>query len=70
MNEQKYVLEPICYMTTNKEDDVLKNRKSTEGFKAVKNRVTFLLCSNTSGDKMLKPLLVNKNLRIVYNIFE
>lgn len=42
---------------------VSKTQKSLGGFKAAKDRVTFLLCSNASGDRMIKPLLVNKSLR-------
>ncbi|GFU84613.1 tigger transposable element-derived protein 1, partial [Trichonephila clavipes] len=34
-----------------------KVRKTASGFKAAKDRVTLLLCSNASGDRMLKPLL-------------
>ncbi|XP_054085243.1 tigger transposable element-derived protein 1-like [Zeugodacus cucurbitae] len=41
---------------------VAKQEKSVKGFKVAKERITLLLCSNASGDKMLKPLLVNKNL--------
>ncbi|GFU21890.1 tigger transposable element-derived protein 1 [Trichonephila clavipes] len=35
---------------------------SASGFKAAKDRVTLLLCSNASGDRMLKPLL-NRSLK-------
>lgn len=41
---------------------ISKSQKTAGGFKAAKDRVTLLLCSNTSGDKMLKPLLINKSL--------
>ncbi|GFX34016.1 uncharacterized protein TNCV_912171 [Trichonephila clavipes] len=37
--------------------------KTASGHKASKDRVTLLLCSNASGDRMLKPLLINKSLR-------
>ncbi|GFU78117.1 tigger transposable element-derived protein 1, partial [Trichonephila clavipes] len=37
--------------------------KTASGFKAAKDRVTLLLCSNASGDRMLKPLLVNRSLK-------
>ncbi|GFT95551.1 tigger transposable element-derived protein 1 [Trichonephila clavipes] len=40
-----------------------KVRKTASGFKAAKDRVTLLLCSNASGDRMLKPLLVNRSLK-------
>ncbi|UYV82210.1 hypothetical protein LAZ67_21001340 [Cordylochernes scorpioides] len=38
-------------------------KKNASGFKAAKDRVTLLLCSNASGDRMLKPLLVNRSLK-------
>ncbi|GFW34561.1 hypothetical protein TNCV_951911 [Trichonephila clavipes] len=38
-------------------------KKLPSGFKAAKDRVTLLLCSNASGDRMLKPLLVNRSLK-------
>ncbi|GFU56408.1 tigger transposable element-derived protein 1 [Trichonephila clavipes] len=40
-----------------------KDEKIASGHKASKDRVTLLLCSNASGDRMLKPLLKNKSLR-------
>ncbi|CAK9825672.1 Tigger transposable element-derived protein 1 [Anthophora retusa] len=42
---------------------VAKSQKSAGGFKVEKDRVTFLLCSNASGDRMLKPLLINRALK-------
>ncbi|GFY25486.1 tigger transposable element-derived protein 1 [Trichonephila clavipes] len=42
---------------------IAKNEKTASGHKASKDRVTLLLCSNASGDRMLKPLLINKSLR-------
>lgn len=42
---------------------VAKAQKSAGGFKAAKDRVTLLFCSNASGDRMLKPLLVNRSLK-------
>ncbi|GFX73545.1 tigger transposable element-derived protein 1 [Trichonephila clavipes] len=42
---------------------IAKNEKTASGLKASKNRFTLLLCSNVSGDRMLKPLLINKSLR-------
>ncbi|GFW61383.1 tigger transposable element-derived protein 1 [Trichonephila clavipes] len=38
-------------------------KKTAIRHKASKDRVTLLLCSNASGDRMLKPLLINKSLR-------
>ncbi|GFX91596.1 tigger transposable element-derived protein 1 [Trichonephila clavipes] len=40
-----------------------KDEKTASGHKESKDRVTLLLCSNASGDRMLKPLLINKSLR-------
>ncbi|GFS74099.1 tigger transposable element-derived protein 1 [Trichonephila clavipes] len=42
---------------------IAKDEKTASGHKESKDRVTLLLCSNASGDRMLKPLLVNKSLR-------
>ncbi|GFX87668.1 tigger transposable element-derived protein 1 [Trichonephila clavipes] len=42
---------------------IAKNEKTASGQKASKVRFTLLLCSNESGDRMLKPLLINKSLR-------
>lgn len=42
---------------------IAKSEKRTSGFKASKDRITLLLCSNASGDRMLKPLVVNRFLR-------
>lgn len=42
---------------------VAKSQKIASGFKVAKDRVTFLFCSNASGDRMLKPLLVNRALK-------
>ncbi|GFS95938.1 tigger transposable element-derived protein 1 [Trichonephila clavipes] len=42
---------------------ITKVEKTASGHKASKDRVTLLLCSNASGDRMLKPLLINKSLR-------
>ncbi|GFW82649.1 tigger transposable element-derived protein 1 [Trichonephila clavipes] len=42
---------------------IAKDEKTASGHKASKDRVTLLLCSNASGDRMLKPLLINKSLR-------
>ncbi|GFS90844.1 tigger transposable element-derived protein 1 [Trichonephila clavipes] len=42
---------------------IAKDEKTAGGHKASKDRVTLLLCSNASGDRMLKPLLINKSLR-------
>lgn len=40
-----------------------KSQRIVEGFRAAKDRVTILLCSNASGDRVLKPLVVNQSLR-------
>ena len=40
-----------------------KTQKSLGGFKTAKDHVSFLLCSNGSGDSTIKPLLINKALR-------
>ncbi|GFV21579.1 tigger transposable element-derived protein 1 [Trichonephila clavipes] len=42
---------------------IAKDEKTASGHKASKDRLTLLLCSNASGDRMLKPLLINKSLR-------
>ncbi|GFW47559.1 tigger transposable element-derived protein 1 [Trichonephila clavipes] len=42
---------------------IAKDEKTASRHKASKDRVTLLLCSNASGDRMLKPLLINKSLR-------
>ncbi|GFW43567.1 tigger transposable element-derived protein 1 [Trichonephila clavipes] len=42
---------------------IAKDEKTASGHKVSKDRVTLLLCSNASGDRMLKPLLINKFLR-------
>ncbi|GFV02857.1 tigger transposable element-derived protein 1 [Trichonephila clavipes] len=42
---------------------IAKDKKTASGHKASKDRVTLLICSNESGDRMLKPLLINKSLR-------
>ncbi|GFT92819.1 tigger transposable element-derived protein 1 [Trichonephila clavipes] len=42
---------------------IAKDEKTASGHKESKDRVTSLLCSNASGDRMLKPLLINKSLR-------
>ncbi|GFX39186.1 tigger transposable element-derived protein 1 [Trichonephila clavipes] len=42
---------------------IAKDEKTASEHKASKDRVTLLLCSNASGDRMLKPLLINKSLR-------
>ncbi|GFV65765.1 tigger transposable element-derived protein 1 [Trichonephila clavipes] len=42
---------------------ITKDEKTASGHKASKDRVTLLLCSNASGDRILKTLLINKSLR-------
>lgn len=42
---------------------IAKAEKRSSGFKACKARITVLLCSNASGDRILKPLFVNQSLR-------
>lgn len=39
---------------------ISKQERCASGFKAAKDRVTLLFCSNASGDHMLKPLLINR----------
>ncbi|XP_067118910.1 tigger transposable element-derived protein 1-like [Centruroides vittatus] len=41
---------------------IAKSEKTASGFNAAKDRVTLLLCSNASGARMLKPLMINKLL--------
>ncbi|GFQ95266.1 tigger transposable element-derived protein 1 [Trichonephila clavata] len=41
---------------------IAKSEKTASGFKAAKDRVTFLFCSNASGARMLKPLMLNRSL--------
>ncbi|GFT91764.1 tigger transposable element-derived protein 1 [Trichonephila clavipes] len=43
---------------------IAKDEKTASGHKASKDRVTLLLCSNASGDRMFKLLLINKSLRV------
>ncbi|XP_062538067.1 tigger transposable element-derived protein 1-like [Armigeres subalbatus] len=40
-----------------------KTEKTAAGFKAAKDRISLLMCSNASGDKILKPLLLHKSMR-------
>ncbi|XP_054746093.1 tigger transposable element-derived protein 1-like [Anastrepha obliqua] len=42
---------------------VAKSQKTAGGLKVAKDRVPLLFCSNASGERMLKPLLVNRALR-------
>ena len=39
-----------------------ENEKTASGFKVSKDRVTLLLCSNTSGGYMIKPMLIYRSL--------
>ena len=41
---------------------VAKSQKTAGGFKVAKGRVTLLFCSNASGERMLKPLVVNSQV--------
>uniref|UniRef100_A0A2A4JVK0 HTH CENPB-type domain-containing protein n=1 Tax=Heliothis virescens TaxID=7102 RepID=A0A2A4JVK0_HELVI len=41
---------------------ISKSEKSAPGFKAAKDRVTLLLCSNASGDCVIKPLMLYRCL--------
>ncbi|GFY13847.1 tigger transposable element-derived protein 1 [Trichonephila clavipes] len=64
---------PIKYLTLMKHDFIgkklpnrtyiAKDEKTASGQKENKDRVTLLLCSNASGYRMWKPLLINKSLR-------
>ncbi|XP_058816700.1 tigger transposable element-derived protein 1-like [Topomyia yanbarensis] len=40
---------------------ITKSEQSASGFKVAKDRITLLFCSNASGDKLLKPLLIHKS---------
>ncbi|GBP42686.1 Tigger transposable element-derived protein 1 [Eumeta japonica] len=40
---------------------ISKSEKSAPGFKAAKDRVTLLLCSNASGDCVIKPLMLYRS---------
>lgn len=42
---------------------IAKSEKMAGGFKAAKERITLLFCINASGDRLLKPLLINRYLR-------
>ncbi|GFX49969.1 tigger transposable element-derived protein 1 [Trichonephila clavipes] len=42
---------------------IAKDERTASGHNASKDQVTLLLCSNASGDRMLKSLLINKSLR-------
>ncbi|XP_050340763.1 tigger transposable element-derived protein 1-like [Bactrocera neohumeralis] len=42
---------------------VAKSQKTAGGFKVAKDRITLLFCSNASGERILKPLLVHRALR-------
>lgn len=41
---------------------ISKSEKSAPGFKAAKDRITLLLCSNASGDCLIKPLMLYRSL--------
>lgn len=41
---------------------VSKEVKSVPGFKTAKDRVSLLLCSNASGDCLMKPMFINRAL--------
>lgn len=49
-----------------------KEEKTAQGFKVAKDRLTLLLCTNASGDCMIKPLLVYKSMnpRALKNIYK
>lgn len=40
-----------------------KSERTASGFKAAKDRVSILFCSNASGDRMMMPLLINRSQR-------
>jgi len=42
---------------------IAKSEQTASGFKVSKDRVTILLCSNASGDRILKPLVINRAIR-------
>ncbi|GFY66496.1 tigger transposable element-derived protein 1 [Trichonephila inaurata madagascariensis] len=41
---------------------IAKSETTASDFKAAKDQITLLLCSNASGAKFLKPLIINKAL--------
>uniref|UniRef100_A0A1A9VE80 DDE-1 domain-containing protein n=1 Tax=Glossina austeni TaxID=7395 RepID=A0A1A9VE80_GLOAU len=41
---------------------IAKNEKTATGFKVSKGRITWLLCSNASGDFMTTPMFINRSL--------
>ncbi|GFU68287.1 tigger transposable element-derived protein 1 [Trichonephila clavipes] len=53
----------LCWKKLPNRTYIAKHEKTAIRHKASKDRVTLFLCSNASGDRMLKPLLINKSLR-------
>ena len=41
---------------------IAKSQNTAGGYKAAKDRMTLLLCSNATSDKISRPLLINKFL--------
>ncbi|XP_023231118.1 tigger transposable element-derived protein 1-like isoform X1 [Centruroides sculpturatus] len=41
---------------------ISKNEKSASGFRVSEDNITLLLCSNASGDNVIKPMLINRSL--------
>lgn len=53
----------VVFLEKNTELNLRSRSAEKGGFKVAKDHVTLLFCSNTSGDRMLKPLLINRALR-------
>lgn len=41
---------------------IYKSLRTVSGFKRATERITVLMCSNASGNFMLKPLVINRSL--------
>ena len=52
----------LCWKKMPKRTYIAKSEKTARGFKAAKDRITLLFCSNASGDFMTKPLFIHRSL--------